>query len=113
MQPSVPDAGLLDRRQWFSWVHAGLGGAALTSLLARDRLVRAAVPGEAGDPPPHHRPSAKRAIHICLCGGMSHLDTFDHKPLLAKYHGKPLPGSEKPETFFGQVGLLRQSDWGF
>jgi hypothetical protein len=55
----------------------------------------------------------KRVIHLCLCGGMSHVDTFDFKPTLVKYHGKKLPGSEKPDTFFGQVGLLRQPDWAF
>src|SRR5262245_22719889 len=101
---SIPEA-LLDRRAWFS-----LTGVALTSLLSHDGLLRASgVPGEASDPPPHHPPRARRVIHICLCGGMSHLDTFDHKPALAKFHGKKLPGSEKPETFFGQVGLLRPS----
>jgi hypothetical protein len=109
-----PDDVLLDRRTWFSWVHAGLGGAALTALLARDGLVRAATtPGEAADAPPHHRAKAKRVVHVCLCGGMSHLDSFDYKPALAKFHGKKLPSSEKPETFFGQVGLLRQNDWAF
>ncbi|MFO0879429.1 MAG: DUF1501 domain-containing protein [Gemmataceae bacterium] len=112
-QSVSPDA-VLDRRQWFSFVHAGLGGAALTGLLAREGVVQAApVPPEAIDPPPHHRPKARRVVHICLCGGLSHLDSFDYKPALAKFHGKKLPGSEKPETFFGQVGLLRQSDWGF
>ena len=25
-------------------------------------------------------------------GGPSHIDTFDPKPMLTKYHGKPLPG---------------------
>ncbi len=108
------DEAILDRRQWFSWVHAGLGGAALASLLLRDGVARAGgVAGEASDPPPHHPPKAKRAIHICLCGGMSHLDSFDYKPLLTKYHGQKLPASERPETFFGQVGLLRRSDWEF
>src|SRR5262249_31619861 len=46
-------------------------------------------------------------------GGLSHLDSFDYKPALAKHHGKKLPGSEKPETFFGQIGLLRKNDWEF
>ncbi len=107
------DSVLLDRRQWFSW-SAGLAGTALTSLLMRDGVVKGAgIRGESSDPPPHLAPKAKRIIHICLCGGMSHLDSFDFKPMLAKYHGKKLPGSEKPETFFGQIGLLRQSDWAF
>src|SRR5262245_15553939 len=100
----TPADVLLDRRTWFSWVRTGLGGAALATLLARDGLIRAAgVPGESSDPPPHHPAKARRAVHICLCGGMSHLDSFDYKPALARYHGKKLPGSEKPETFFGQI----------
>ncbi|MFM7152084.1 MAG: DUF1501 domain-containing protein, partial [Gemmataceae bacterium] len=113
---TVPDGddALLDRRTWFSWVRSGLGGAALTTLLARDGLVRAdRVRGEASDPPPHHPAKAKRVLHIVLCGGMSHIDTFDYKPSLEKFHGKQLLSSERPETFFGQVGLLRQSDWKF
>jgi hypothetical protein len=77
----------------------GLGGLALASL-----LTRAAT---------HHAARARRVIHLCLCGGMSHIDTFDYKPTLVKYHGKKLPGSEKPDTFFGQVGLMRQPDWTF
>jgi hypothetical protein len=109
MAQEVP---LLDRRAWFSW-SAGLGGVALTTLLMKDGLVRGAVPGEAKDRPPHHEAKAKRVVHVCLCGGLSHLDSFDYKPALAKYHGKKLPGSEKPDTFFGEIGLLRQNDWEF
>jgi hypothetical protein len=110
----VQPAMTLDRREFFSWAQTGLGAAALTSLLLRDGVVQAAgVKGEASNAPPHHKAKAKRAIHICLCGGMSHLDTFDYKPALEKHHGKKLPGSERPETFFGQVGLLRKSDWAF
>ncbi|MCZ6794072.1 MAG: DUF1501 domain-containing protein, partial [Planctomycetota bacterium] len=40
---------------------------------------------------PHFAPRAKRVIHIFLNGGPSHVDTFDPKPLLTKYHGKALP----------------------
>jgi len=80
----------------------------------RDGIVKAEqLRGEAADPPPHHPAKAKRVIHLCLCGGVSQVDTFDYKPQLAKLHGKRLPGSEKPETFFGQIGLLRQNDWPF
>lgn len=41
---------------------------------------------------PHFAPKVKRIVHFFLNGGPSHLDTFDPKPLLAKYAGKPLPG---------------------
>jgi len=111
MQSAMP---LVDRRGFFSWASRGLGGAALASLMLRDRPTLAAkLPGEAADPPPHLPPRAKRAIHICLCGALSHLDSFDYKPSLAKYHGRPMPADEKPDVFFGQIGLLRQSDWKF
>jgi hypothetical protein len=44
---------------------------------------------------------------------MSHLDSFDHKPELDRLHGKTLQTEEKPDIFFGQMGLLRKSDWEF
>ena len=44
---------------------------------------------------------------------MSHIDSYDHKPGLDKAHGKPLGSSEKPDIFFGKVGLLRKSDFQF
>src|SRR5688572_28147591 len=103
-----------DRRDFLSWASSGIGATALLSLLCRDGLIAAeGILGEAKDAPPHHLPKAKRAIHICLCGGFSQLDTFDYKPELARRHGKPLGGDEKPDVFFGQVGLLRQNDFAF
>jgi hypothetical protein len=39
---------------------------------------------------PHFPAKAKRVIQIFCDGGPSHLDTFDPKPLLKKYHGKLL-----------------------
>jgi hypothetical protein len=104
----------MDRRDFFSWVTSSLGGVALAGLLMKDgRVAAAPLPGEAADLPPHHPAKAKRVIHICLCGALSHVDSFDYKPALAKYHGQPLPSSEKPDVFFGQVGLLRKNDWEF
>ena len=40
---------------------------------------------------PHFAPKAKRIIHFFLNGGPSHVDTFDPKPALDRYAGKPLP----------------------
>jgi hypothetical protein len=102
----------IDRRRFLSWVPHGLGGAALASLLTQDRKLLAA-PGEASDPPPHHAPKARRAIHICLCGAMSQIDTFDYKPELTRLHGRSLQTNERPDVFFNQIGLLRKNDWGF
>lgn len=59
------------------------------------------------------QPKAKRIIHICLVGGFSQVDSFDYKPQLEKFHGSSLSGNEKPKTFFGNIGLLRKSEWKF
>ena len=34
---------------------------------------------------------AKRVVHLFMNGGPSHVDTFDPKPTLDKFHGKPVP----------------------
>jgi hypothetical protein len=41
---------------------------------------------------PHFEPRAKHVILLFLNGGLSQVDSFDPKPALAKYHGKPYPG---------------------
>ena len=113
-RPASLDPRPLDRRDFLSWTGHGLGTAALVSLLMRDGVARAEpTPGEADDPWPHHPPKAKRVVHVCLCGGLSQVDSFDYKPDLARLQGKRLGGDEKPDVFFGRVGLLRQSDWAF
>jgi hypothetical protein len=105
---------MFSRRELFSWSAFGLGATALSSLLFRDQCGRAAgIPGEANDPPPHLPAKAQRVIHICCCGGYSQIDTFDYKPELLRRHGQPLGGDEKPDVFFGQVGLLRANDFPF
>jgi hypothetical protein len=98
---------LLSRRDWFSWGLRGLGATAFLDLLCRDRLLR----GEQS--PAHFAPRARRAVQICLVGGLSHLDSFDYKPQLAKRHGQTLKTDKPPDIFFGQVGLLRRHDWEF
>src|SRR5207253_145620 len=103
---------LLDRRSLLHFASGGLLTAALAHLSCRDSAA-APIRGEAKDAPPHHAPKAKRVIHICCCGGYSQLDTFDYKPALSDLHGKPLGTSEKPDVFFGQVGLLRKNDFQF
>lgn len=47
--------------------------------------------------PVHHAAKAKRIIYLVMNGGMSHVDTFDPKPALAKYNGQPMPGGA-PKT---------------
>lgn len=103
----------LDRRDFLNWGVQGLGATALVSLLHQEGLASAQSSTPGALPTPHFTPRAKRAIHISLIGGLSHLDSFDYKPALQKHHGTPLGSSEKPDIFFGKVGLLRKNDWPF
>jgi hypothetical protein len=107
--PTLP----LSRRRVLDFSGSSLTAAAMTSLLMSDGSVRAdSVPGEARDVP-HFTPKARRVVHLCLCGGLSHIDSFDYKPELSRFHGKPLQSKERPETFFNQIGLLRKNDFEF
>jgi len=89
----------------------GFGAATMSGLLAEGH-VRAgsrSIEPESGVGPlapraPHFAPRAKRVIHIFANGGPSHIDTFDPKPALDRYHGQPLPGgSIKTERRTGSV----------
>ena len=103
----------LHRRQVLQWATRGIGSTALLSMLIKDGLVLAEPPQTvASNKSLHHPPKAKRVIHIVACGGVSQVDSFDYKPELEKYHGKSLSG-DKPDVFFGQVGLLKKNDWEF
>ena len=42
---------------------------------------------------PHFERKAKSIIYLFMCGGPSHIDTFDFKPELRKIHGTELPDS--------------------
>ncbi|MEZ5977187.1 MAG: DUF1501 domain-containing protein [Planctomycetota bacterium] len=61
---------------------------------------------------PHFAPRAKRVIFLFMHGGPSQIDTFDHKPLLRRDDGKPLPFA-KPRVQFAKTGNLLASPWKF
>src|SRR5712691_6885446 len=54
--------------------------------------------------PTHFPPKAKHVIFLFLNGGPSQVDTFDPKPMLAKYHGQAMPtGNLKTERKTGNL----------
>jgi hypothetical protein len=97
---------IFGRRRLFNLGLHGLGATALLALLQQEAA-------RGGDWHIQQAPKAKRAIQICLVGGLSHIDSFDHKPELEKFHGKSLQTDEQVDIFFGQMGLLRRADWPF
>ena len=80
----------MERRQ-FCW-NAGLGGIALASLLQRDMALAGsrvnAHAKELGVSLP--RAKAKSVIWLFMNGGVSHMESFDPKPMLNRYAGKTI-----------------------
>ncbi len=71
---------------------AGLGVAGLAAVLGQDEARGAGgYQNPLAPRQPHFPGKAKRVIQLFMNGGPSHVDTFDPKPQLTKFHGKTLP----------------------
>src|SRR5947208_6275632 len=82
------------RRQALALMGGGFGMVALSNMLNAS-LAEAAPSGTGGVLKELHvKPRAKRVIFLFMNGGVSHVDTFDPKPMLEKYDGKPMPGPQ-------------------
>ena len=68
----------------------GFTGLALGAMLFRDGQARADSTPAPPDGKPHFPAKAKSVIWIFLCGGVSHVESFDPKPALNKYAGKSI-----------------------
>lgn len=75
----------ITRRNWLKALPYGMGLTGFSSA--------ALASGESSLTPksPGFFPKAKRFVHLFMNGGPSQVDTFDPKPILDKYHGKPVP----------------------
>jgi Protein of unknown function (DUF1501) len=78
------------RRHFFGDCALGLGGMALSTLLARDGL-QAANP--LAPKKPHFEPKAKAIIFLFMAGAPSQFELFEPKPELQKLNGQPIPES--------------------
>jgi hypothetical protein len=104
-----------------------LGGIALTQLLAQDGLLASDAQTVSGKAPirpnidpdnpylprsPHFPSEAKQVLVIYCPGAVSHVDTFDYKPELIKFHGQKPPGMPAV-TFEGPSGNIAKPFWDF
>ena len=98
------------RREVLQRAAGGAGALALYSLLAEEA---AAATGPLAPKKPHFKPKAKRVIFLYMTGGVSHVESFDHKPKLIKDHGKTL----NIDNWQGKLGnfkrYLKKPHWGF
>jgi uncharacterized protein (DUF1501 family) len=85
---------LITRRQFFGKTSAGIGGAALASILGGEAFASGPATGFRGQLPGlHHASTAKRVIYMFQNGAPSQIDLFDYKPQLEEWHDVDLPES--------------------
>jgi hypothetical protein len=90
----------MTRRDLLRLIGTGFGAVGYSHLLAETSGVAPQFPAR-----------AKHVIHLFLNGGPSQVDTFDPKPMLTKYAGKPAPsGNLKTER---KTGSLLKSPFEF
>jgi hypothetical protein len=112
---------LLNRRDFVQYGGTGLGAIALSAMLqeqlnADNRSpIRPSIdpskPFAARDP--HVSAAAKQVLLVFCSGAISHVDTFDYKPALYKYHDTPMPEIANLVTFQGANGNLIKPLWDF
>jgi hypothetical protein len=119
----------MSRRELLHRAGEGIGSLALAWLLNQDGLLAAPgtpaglATGACANSPgmvspfspkkPHFEPRAKAVISLFMDGGVSHLDTFDPKPALDKYHGQPLPVKGEVQVQQGFPGPIMRSPYKF
>jgi hypothetical protein len=87
----------------------GFGGMALATMLHED-----AFAGDTGVlRVPHHRPRAKRVVQLFMAGAASHIDLWDHKPMLDRHHGEEADFGEHVEAFQDGLGPWMKSPFKF
>ena len=96
MKPSHqhdPHCTSCSRRSFLTNSGLGFAGLALGAMLQRDGY---GSEGEWALPTglPHFAPKARSVIWLFMNGGVSHMESFDPKPMLTKYGGKTI--SETP-----------------
>src|SRR5687768_5371967 len=107
------------RRQMLRHFANGFGMLGLASVFNSESLAAATISNlksQISNPltprAPMYAPRAKRVIFLFMSGGPSHVDLFEHKPLLTRDSGKPLP-FEMPKLIRTKTGNLLGSPFKF
>ena len=102
-----PEHALRDitRRHLFSRCSVGVGSIALSSLMAAPATKNPLLPKKT-----HFPSKAKNVIYLFMAGGPSQLELFEHKPLLTKLNGKPIPESYTKGKRFAFMDSSHRSD---
>jgi hypothetical protein len=96
----------LSRREMLRRCSMGFGSVAMAGLLGRS------AEGAPVAPVPHFPAKVKNVIFCFMPGGVSHVDSFDPKPELARLAGQPMPVAIE-KTQFDNNGTLLPNLWEF
>ncbi len=107
----------ISRRELLSQSAHGLGMVALSTMLAQSGSASSASGNSSSlaARATHFPAKAKNVIFLYMDGGPSQVDTFDPKPMLDKYDGRPpheVIGKLEP-TQFANIGKILKSPWKF
>ena len=80
------------RRELLLKAGNGFGAVALAGMMESAAQAAANTGSPLAPKTPHFKPRAKAVIHLFMHGGVSHVDTFDPKPELAKRNGRTISG---------------------
>jgi len=105
--------GAVSRRDMLWHLGGGLGGVALTAMLAEAAEGPRRSPNPLAARPPLAPARARAVINIFCPGGLSHLDTFDHKPELVRRAGTPFDTTGAVQFFASKPGDCQPSYWPF
>jgi hypothetical protein len=89
-QRSFNQCGRVHRRTFLADLGMGFTGLALGAMLHRDGIGHEASTWSPPTGQPHFAPKAKSVIWLFMIGGVSHVESFDPKPMLNKYAGKSI-----------------------
>ena len=124
---STHGRALLNRREFLRQSGMTMGAIGLAQLLAQDKLLAADEITVSGKTPirpkidpdnpylpraSHYHAEAQQILIIYCPGAVSHLDTFDYKPELERFHGRKPPGVPAV-TFEGPSGNIAKPFWEF
>ena len=78
-KPSHTMNRMINRREMLQRCSTGFGMLALAGLMPQNLF------GALRQPEPDFKPRAKNVIFCYMSGGVSHIDSFDPKPMLKKH----------------------------
>lgn len=103
------DTSMNTRRDFLHRCGGGFGGLALASLLNEAQASTDPSAAKVS----HHPARANAIIHLFCPGGLSHVDTWDYRPVLTERQGKPFDPEGKLQFFASKPGACQGSYFPF